>query len=70
MTLADVYLGACFKEAFQTVFDAGFRKGIPNLTKWFESFAKDKKVVKRFGNIKCCAQALGKPAQGGGGKKQ
>ena len=74
MTLADVYLGACFKEAFQTLFDAGFRKGIPNLTKWFESFAKDKKVSKRFGNIKCCAQALklaGEGGQkGGAGKKE
>lgn len=65
MTLADVYLGACFKEAFQTIFDAGFRKGIPNLTKWFESFAKDKKIVKRFGNIKCCAQGLGPGAAKG-----
>jgi hypothetical protein len=38
MTLADVYLGACFKEAFQTLFDAGFRKGRGDLAKWFEGF--------------------------------
>ena len=69
MTLADLFVGACMSEAFQTVFDAGFRKGIPNLTKWFENFAKDKNVVKRFGNIKCCAQAINKPA-GKGGKPQ
>ena len=39
-----------------------------------KSFAKDEKVAKRFGNIKCCAQALklaGEGGQkGGAGKKE
>ena len=74
MTLAEIYLGAFFKEAFQTVFDAGFRKGIPNLTKFFESFTMDKKVAKIFGNIKCCAQLLKLAVEdvqkGGAGKKE
>jgi len=63
MTLADIVLGSWFKEPFQTIFDDGFRKSVPSLTKWFQAFAK--KTVKRFGNIKMCAKAL-KPATGGG----
>lgn len=41
--------------------DAGFRKAMPNLAKWFEKFTSDKAVVKRFGKIKACEKAL-KPA--------
>lgn len=41
--------------------DAGFRKAMPNLAKWFERFSSDKAVVKRFGKIKACEKGL-KPA--------
>ena len=49
--------------AFQTVFDAGFRKAMPNLTKWFDYFRNHGAVVRRFGQIRVCSKAL-KPAGG------
>jgi len=36
LTIADLYVGACFATTFQTVFDAGFRKAMPNISAWFE----------------------------------
>ena len=35
MTIADLYVGTMFMLSFQTVFDDGFRKAMPHLTKWF-----------------------------------
>lgn len=35
MTIADLYVGSSLILAFQTVFDAGFRKAHTHLTKWF-----------------------------------
>jgi hypothetical protein len=44
--------------AFQTVFDEGFRKAMPNLSKWFMNFVAHPSIVKTFGNIKPCAKAM------------
>jgi len=63
MTLADLYLANSMTLSFQTVFDAGFRKAMPNLAKWFESIISAPAYVKRFGVIKACAKAL-KPFDG------
>lgn len=38
-TLADIICGLTLLTSFQLVLDAGFRKGRPDLAKWFESFA-------------------------------
>ena len=72
MSIADLYLGAAFQLAFQTVFDKGFRKAHEALSAWFQNFASHPAVVKRFGKVKLCEQAL-KPAGGppaGGASKQ
>ena len=61
MTVADIYLGSSIATAFQLALDAGFRKAMPNLSKWFVKFTSDKAIVKRFGKIKACEKAL-KPA--------
>lgn len=61
MTIADIYLGSSIATAFQLVLDAGFRKAMPNLAKWFERFTSEKSIVKRFGKIKACEKGL-KPA--------
>lgn len=58
MSLADLYVANSMTLAFQTIFDAGFRKAMPNMTKWFESIIALPAFVKRFGVIKSCAKAL------------
>lgn len=63
ITIADLYLANSLTLAFQTIFDAGFRKAMPNLAKWFESITSTPAFVKRFGIIKPCAKAL-KPFDG------
>lgn len=40
-TLADIYVGSAMIPAFQLIFDPGFRKAMPNLTKWFDRFTLD-----------------------------
>ena len=40
------------------MFDAGFRKAMPNLAKWFETITSTPAFVKRFGVIKSCAKAM------------
>jgi len=52
ITLADLYAGAFFSSAFQTVFDSAYRtKAVPNLNAWFENFSSHQPVVKRCGKI-------------------
>jgi translation elongation factor EF-1beta len=61
VTLADLVCGYVLTPAFQTVLDAGFRKGMGEVANWFESYVALPQVVKSAGHIKCCAKAL-KPA--------
>lgn len=63
ITIADFYLANSMTLSFQTMFDAGFRKAMPNLTKWFESVTSIPAFVKNFGVIKTCAKAM-KPFDG------
>ena len=63
ITLADLYLANSMTLSFQTIFDAGFRKAMPNMAKWFETITATPSFVKRFGIIKACAKAL-KPFDG------
>mgnify|MGYP000940161820 CR=1 FL=1 len=58
ISAADLYVGSCMVLTFQTIFDAGFRKAMPNLAKWFARFTESKEVQKRFGVIKPCVKAL------------
>lgn len=61
ITLADLVCGYVLTPAFQLVLDAGFRKGMGEVAKWFESYVALPQVVKSAGHIKTCAKAL-KPA--------
>lgn len=38
VTMADIACATLLTPAFQLVFDTGFRKGMADLAKWFESF--------------------------------
>ena len=63
VTLADLVCGHVLTQAFQLVLDAGFRKGMADVAKWFEAYVALPQVVKSAGHIKSCAKAL-KPASG------
>lgn len=58
VTVADVAVAVQLIMVFQTVFDAGFRKAIPNVAAWIENFVKLPEVVRRIGNVKFSAKAL------------
>jgi elongation factor 1-gamma len=58
ITVADVAVAVQLIMVFQTVFDAGFRKAIPNVSAWIENFVKLPEVVRRIGNVKFSAKAL------------
>lgn len=68
-SLADIFVGSYMLSAFQCIFDAGFRKAMPNLSAWFEKVTHEPSFVKRFGHVKACKKSL-KPGAGGppGGK--
>ena len=44
--------------AFQTIFDAGFRKGMPHLTSWFERCMSNASFIKHIGHIKMTEKAM------------
>ena len=58
VSVADIVCGCLLTPAFQTILDAGFRKGHGHVAAWFERFAALPEVVKTAGNIKACAKAL------------
>lgn len=58
MTFADIHMFTSLAPAFQLCLDAGFRKAMPELARWFEKMSKLPVVVGRVGNIKACMKAL------------
>jgi translation elongation factor EF-1beta len=60
-TLADVFVGSAMIPAFQLIFDPGFRKAMPNLTKWFDRFCMDPFVKRRYGVIMPCMKVMKPP---------
>ena len=58
MTLADLVLGSVLTPAFQLVFDAGFRKGMSDLSSWFDGYCSLAQVKKVAGAIKACAKSV------------
>lgn len=60
-SLADIYVGMMVSESFQLLLDGGFRKAMPNLTKWFDAFCLEPSVSNVVGVIYPCAKAM-KPA--------
>lgn len=58
LSLADVYVASTLNIFFATVLDAGFRKAIPNLTKWYESVRNHEEIVAVLGKPRYCGKAL------------
>ena len=58
MTIADLYLGSSFVTAFQTMFDKKFRKAHKNISEWFNNFISHPAVIKRYGKIVMCENAI------------
>ena len=57
-SLADIFVATKVARAFQTVLDAGFRKAMPYLTKWFDRVCLQPTFIHRNGIIYPCAKAL------------
>lgn len=57
-SLADIFIGSVMIPCFQLLFDQGFRKAIPNLTKWFDRFCLDPFVKRRYGLVQPCVKAM------------
>jgi elongation factor 1-gamma len=58
LTVADISVAVMFTVLYQTVLDAGFRKAMPNVAAWLETFVKLPEVTSRLGNIKFAAKGL------------
>lgn len=56
ITAADVVVAINLILPYQTVLDAGFRKGMANVSTWFEKTIKNPHFVKRLGNVKLAAK--------------
>lgn len=52
VTIADLVMATYLIMPFQTVFDGGYRKAIPNVTEWFERVTRLPSVVKHVGYVK------------------
>lgn len=52
LTIADVVVAGQLTVLFQTVFDAGYRRAIPNLTDWFERIMSLPSVIRRMGHVR------------------
>ena len=58
VTVADIAIAVQLILLYQTVLDAGFRKAMPNVAAWLETFAKNPEVIARVGSVKFAAKAL------------
>lgn len=58
VTIADIVLATYLVIPFQTVFDGGYRKAVPNVTEWFERVTRLPSVVKTCGYIKLVEKAF------------
>jgi len=58
LSIADIILSTSLLYAFQTVFDAGFRKGSKNLEAWATACYALPEMVKVHGNIQMAAKPL------------
>ena len=58
LTVADVCAACSLLIAFQTVFDAGFRKAMPNISEWFERCMGLPSFVRRLGYVKMVEKAF------------
>jgi elongation factor 1-beta len=59
VTVADIALSTAFIPCFQTVLDAGFRKGMPNFSAWFAKCMANQGFINVVGIIKPIENAMG-----------
>jgi len=59
VTVADIVLSTAFIPCFQTVLDAGFRKGMPNFSAWFAKCMANQGFINVVGIIKPIEKAMG-----------
>lgn len=58
LTLADVYFVTSMNLFFATNIDAGFRKAIPHLTKYYETVRSHDAIVKVFGKARFAGKGI------------
>ena len=58
LTIADVVVACALIMPFQTVLDAGFRKGMPAVSEWFERCVGLPSFVRRVGYVKMTEKAF------------
>jgi len=58
LSVADVVCSCALIMSFQTVFDAGFRKGMPHLTAWFQRCISHPSFIRQLGHIKMTEKAF------------
>ncbi|RKP12660.1 hypothetical protein BJ684DRAFT_20814 [Piptocephalis cylindrospora] len=51
ISLADITIACDLKVAFSTIFDPAFRKGIPNVTRWFTTIMAQPHVAATLGEV-------------------
>lgn len=60
-TLADIYLAGLLTCPYQTCLDAGFQKGMADVTAWFNRVTRLPPFVSAFGYVKACQKPLKPP---------
>jgi len=58
ITIADIMVAMYLSIPYQMLFDAGYRKAIPNATEWFEKIISLPAVIKTCGYIKLSDKAF------------
>lgn len=72
ITLADIVLCCTLVSGFKHLFDANYRKGIPNVTRWFMTLINQPEFAKVLGKVELCSKTLTyeKPKKEKEGKKE
>lgn len=58
LTLADVYVAVSLNYLMATFLDAGFRKAIPNVMKWYENVRNQEAFVSVLGKPRYCGKSF------------
>ena len=58
LSLADVYIISQMNLFVATFLDAGFRKALPNLMKWYDSVRNNENIVSVLGKPRYCGKAF------------
>jgi elongation factor 1-beta len=58
ITSADIVCASSLITVYQTVFDGGFRKGMPHVSAWFQRIISNPAFIKHCGHIKMTEKAM------------